>query len=398
MDHPRRDVQQIILTSLSQQRYQITAATAPIVDKLLHKEGEEAVKLLAALADVGERASVMLLRDALTHQLRQRREVLFALLSFRFPSQIVLRARDSYFKGAESRSFALEVVDMTVGEALKTWLIPVLDDLTPSEALGRLTMLPQRRLDLPTRLCDLLASPEQPFNAWIKSCALHALAGLCNEGWELTKNLRGALERALNADDPLIRETAEWAVAQPSIRQLLAPRAATGSLEDNSTLQLGTHGRVTGESMLSTIEKVMILRTVALFEQTPDEILAKAAPALTLVDLALGQLLFSKGDLGRSMYIIIGGKVKIHDGERIFNYLGDHEVFGEMAVLSSEPRTASITAVEDTRLLRFDQRALHELMADYPEVMQGVLNVLASKLRDRIAEIDVLHAERADRR
>ena len=133
--------------------------------------------------------------------------------------------------------------------------------------------------------------------------------------------------------------------------------------------------------MLSVIEKVLILKTVSIFAGTPDSILAKVAMLLEEQELNTGEILFSKGDVGRCMYIIVTGSVRVHDEERLLNELGERDIVGEMAVLDSTPRSASVTAMEETTLLRLDQDALYELMADRIEVVRGIIRVLCEHLR-----------------
>jgi signal-transduction protein with cAMP-binding, CBS, and nucleotidyltransferase domain len=68
--------------------------------------------------------------------------------------------------------------------------------------------------------------------------------------------------------------------------------------------------------MLTTTEKADILKTVNIFAETPDEILAEVAELLEEVDFKAGETVFEKGAMGTSMYIIVAGRVRVHDGER----------------------------------------------------------------------------------
>ena len=145
--------------------------------------------------------------------------------------------------------------------------------------------------------------------------------------------------------------------------------------------------------MLTTIEKVMVLKRVSLFAETPDEVLIQAADALEEVDLAAGRNLFEAGELGNRMYIIVFGQVKVHLENTVLNLLGPGEIFGEMSLLDSEPRTASVTAVEPCRLLQLSQEALYELMSDHTEVMRGIIRFLTSSLRTRLLDSDRVRSD-----
>ena len=144
--------------------------------------------------------------------------------------------------------------------------------------------------------------------------------------------------------------------------------------------------------MLSTVEKVLILKTVSMFSQTPDNVLAEVADLLEEVEAAENETIFRQGETGDSLYIIYDGKVRVHDGARLLNYLGEREVFGEMALLDPEPRLASVTTVEATRLFRLDQVPFYALMAERPEVAKGIIRVLTGHLRNRVRDVAELKA------
>ena len=144
--------------------------------------------------------------------------------------------------------------------------------------------------------------------------------------------------------------------------------------------------------MLSTVEKVLILKTVSMFSQTPDNVLADVADILEEVNVSENESIFKQGEPGDSLYVIVDGKVRVHDGERLLNYLGESDVFGEMALLDPEPRLASVTAVEETRLFRLEQTPFYELMSERPEVATGIIRVLTRHLRNRVRDIAQLNA------
>ena len=129
------------------------------------------------------------------------------------------------------------------------------------------------------------------------------------------------------------------------------------------------------------IEKVMILKGVQMFEETSEEILAEIAAALEEIELPAGEAVFDKGDAGDSMYVIVEGEVRVFDGERTINVLGEREIFGELALLDPEPRSASCAAVSEARLFRLDAETFSQLMAGNIEIVRGILHVLCERLR-----------------
>src|SRR3954451_6927546 len=152
------------------------------------------------------------------------------------------------------------------------------------------------------------------------------------------------------------------------------------------------HGRRNSwqaDTMMGTLgDRLNVLRLVDIFAGTPDAVLADIGAALDELRFPAGARIFSKGDLGDCLYIIAEGHVRAHDGARTLNTLHRGEVFGEMAALDPEVRSASITALSDTRLLRLDRGPLYQVMAQRIEVTQGVMHVLAQRLRGRLRDMN----------
>jgi CRP-like cAMP-binding protein len=134
--------------------------------------------------------------------------------------------------------------------------------------------------------------------------------------------------------------------------------------------------------MLLTIEKMLLLKSVGLFSHVPDPILFEIASIVKDEEVQEGKTIIQKDDLGDCMYIIASGRVRVHDAMQTIAWLGEKDVFGELALLDAEPRNASVTAVEETYLLRLDQSTFYELISDYPEVLRGIIRVLSQRLRE----------------
>lgn len=154
---------------------------------------------------------------------------------------------------------------------------------------------------------------------------------------------------------------------------------------DPEDLLAGLTDTPTPVSSAATSERVLLLKSVGIFSATPAAVLGQLADALEEVTLPIGELLFAKGDLGTSMFVIVEGLVRVHIGDQTVVELGAGEIVGELAALDPEPRSASVSALEPTRLFRIEQEVLLELMADHPEIVQGVIRELAQRIRDTTA-------------
>jgi len=132
---------------------------------------------------------------------------------------------------------------------------------------------------------------------------------------------------------------------------------------------------------LLLIEKVLVLKSLNLFKDTPENILADLAPLMKEMEYELGTEIFKEGDTGDCMYIIQQGNIKIHKGNTTLAILKEKEVFGELSLLDADTRSASATADTDCILYKIDQEPFYELMDERPEVAKGFIKILCQRLR-----------------
>lgn len=138
---------------------------------------------------------------------------------------------------------------------------------------------------------------------------------------------------------------------------------------------------------MDTFEKMLFLKSMPLFKYVKDEILISIASAVEGQLVKPGELIIQKGVLGTVMYMVVEGKVKVHDGEKVLKQLGSHEVFGELAALSPEKRIASVTALEETFLLKIDSETLYDLMEIQIELVKGLIQALCQRTRSIASDL-----------
>ena len=132
---------------------------------------------------------------------------------------------------------------------------------------------------------------------------------------------------------------------------------------------------------LLLVEKVFILKSLSIFKDTPEHILADLAPLMQEEEFDQNTLIFNEGDLGDCMYIIHQADVKIHKGDTVLAVLKEKEVFGELSLLDAEARSASATTNSPCILFRINQEPFYELIESRPEVARGFIKILCQRLR-----------------
>ncbi|NCA77737.1 MAG: cyclic nucleotide-binding domain-containing protein [Alphaproteobacteria bacterium] len=138
---------------------------------------------------------------------------------------------------------------------------------------------------------------------------------------------------------------------------------------------------------METARRIAFLKTVSIFSETPDEVLKQIADHLIEMEVSEGDHIVLKGELGDAMYIIVDGRVKVHDAEYIFSVLKTRDVFGKYYLLDKKERSATVTALSHTFLYRFNQDLFYRITRTENTIIRGVLKALVRRLRDmNIAE------------
>ncbi len=124
-----------------------------------------------------------------------------------------------------------------------------------------------------------------------------------------------------------------------------------------------------------------------MFEGIPLDGLARLARSGIRRTFAAGSTLMKQGDVADTMYVIIKGRVLVerthpHLSEALtLAELGPGDVVGEMGLLDHEPRSATVTAIDEVDAMELDDLALAQTVLQYPEVSTALLHLLSRRLR-----------------
>lgn len=136
-------------------------------------------------------------------------------------------------------------------------------------------------------------------------------------------------------------------------------------------------------------KRIDILRSILLFKEVDHSTLRRIAAVLEPCEVKKGERLFNKGDRDYSLYIVVSGKVKAHDGNHTYATFGPNQYFGEYSLLDSSVRSTAVTATEDSVLLRLNQDQFNSILQKVPSFSKALLLGLVWRLRD----YNVLEAE-----
>jgi len=139
--------------------------------------------------------------------------------------------------------------------------------------------------------------------------------------------------------------------------------------------------------MLTAVEKVLFLQDVDIFEYTSTEDLSHIAAITDETEIKANEIIFKEGEFPDAMYIVSEGKVNLSRAGQEVMVAGHKDVFGTWALFDDEPRVATATTLEDTRLLRIDKEEFIDLLADHVAITQSILKSMVKRLRKLMTRI-----------
>ena len=374
-------------------RFPPAPADAPVFGQLLRQEFALATQLLHGLM-ADHRVALHATIDYELNLLLQR---VFGLLAQLYDGDLVATAQRNVAHAARERQAnALEILDNLIPWPVYQGLQALLDDTSVAEKAALFAGLTQQPSAPPRVYSMTVASPggaedsamaapprapmlhhetlpalllrrgPAAFTAWTLSVALRH--------WQPTAADAPALLRPyLQSTNPLLAESAQLAAAR------LATRRGHG--HPVSPFYASAMSHATTEAHVSALERVVLLQRTSLFAHTPENVLSSIVPIMKEVSYQAGEEIFAKGEIGTSLFIVHDGQVGVFDGHQQLATFGPDDFFGELALLDTEPRSATAAALSQVLVFRLDQEDFYDLMEERGEVLRNILRMLCQRIR-----------------
>lgn len=124
------------------------------------------------------------------------------------------------------------------------------------------------------------------------------------------------------------------------------------------------------------------LGRIEFFEGLSARELKSIARLMTRLEVREGRTLVREGTVGREFFVIIDGEAEVTRNGRRINHLGPGETFGEIALLDTSPRVATVTALSDMTVEVLTRSEFADLLDDAPGLTRKLLRSLAAMLVD----------------
>ena len=135
------------------------------------------------------------------------------------------------------------------------------------------------------------------------------------------------------------------------------------------------------ENNLTTIEKVIFLKSVDIFEHATIEQLGRIAGLTEEVHFKPGEIIFEEGQPGDAFYLLLSGQVLIERNGNTLREMKEKEAFGTLEVLDFHPRAVTAKAVDQVRALKLNGQEFHDLLSLDIEMVEAVFRMLCGLIR-----------------
>jgi hypothetical protein len=192
--------------------------------------------------------------------------------------------------------------------------------------------------------------------------------------WLRTLAIRSTSELGLREFIPLLRQLR-------SGPDILMREAALGAL-----IQFGEEQSMSTLQTVSILERILLLREIPIFTDLSPEDLKLVAEIAHEEWYPQNTDIFHQGDEGNMMFVIVEGQLRVlrsmNGVEQELAQRGPGEFFGEMAIIESAPRSATLCAQTDVRVLAIDGEMFKGILRERPDVSFAVLRSLSRRLRE----------------
>ena len=356
-------VRQMALKVLSKHTH--SSKDEGIFENLLQEELTHAYHLLNGFGVLED--------NVVQHELGQSSNRIFYLLMLLYDKDMVQDAMIGVeHSSKEKRANALEILDNIIPRPIYKCLHAILDETEPEKKIVVFEAYFDKNITRKQIIHYILERGNLSFGDWTVVSALRK--------WQPSYAPVMLFEKYIEHPKKLFREATQDIIKKD--KKLL------DKYKDRLAMSHAHHE----VNEVSELERVIVLKNTQLFSETPENVLTSIVPIMNEVTYHEGQEIFQKGEIGNCMYVIYSGEVGIMDHEVLLATFGKGDIFGELALLDAEPRSATVVAKSDILLFRIDQDDFYDLMEERDELLRSVLRILCQRIRlqnDKLRRLSV---------
>ncbi|HYF69368.1 MAG TPA: cyclic nucleotide-binding domain-containing protein [Ohtaekwangia sp.] len=367
MDYPNKVVVSQVLLSLGECGFKAGVSQITRIKYAIEADIADISWNLSAIHEVGDEGFSEAIKASLRAEIQSDIEHIYMLLTMLYDTRSIQLVKENIDSGTtEGITYAIELLDVFLSEQLKQRVIPLLDDLTDHERIGRLEYFyPRVRLDSKLVLKFLINRDFTQSNRWTKACVLFQIGIL-----QITDFKLDLIAQLFNPD-PLVREVSAWALFQISADEY---HLNTNRLGLSAKRELDII--IIQSRKMMRFEKVLFFEKINVFEKVPGVILAALADISEEQRLKEGTILGLDEKSNNDFYVLVSGVVAYYQrGVEVAEFT-EGQFIGEMLAMPNYINTNLIKARTDVIIVKFHKDQFYELLADNVKLADQVLEYI----------------------
>lgn len=380
IDFPDKQIVSEILLSLSYIGFEAKEFQAARIKIAIENDiGDIAWNIKALMEIPSDDFIDKMIINAIKEENKKNFDNIFMLLSMIYDSQSIRLVKDNIEVGTtDSVSFAIEMLDIFVDEDLKPKLFSVLDDVKDTEKLTKLNDFypPEDFESYEDLLLQIINRDYNHINIWTKGLSMYKLTLI--RGVKVTDDIIANLFNP----DPLMLQTAAavmFKLDKESYHHHTRRLKSSVKKELDKAIVPPVFQSKDEKfyQKLLIIERAILLKQLDIFESIPGVILVELALCLDEIKVDKGTTLIEQGDNGNSpVYIVLSGKLKVHDGDDLKQVVKERGIYGHKLVIGTDINPYTVTADVESIVLVLDKDELYDKVSKHIEMVDGILSIV----------------------
>jgi ATP:ADP antiporter, AAA family len=367
IDYPNKVVVSQVLLSLGECGFKAGISQITRIKYAIEADIADIRWNLSAIQEIEHEGFNEQIRAALRLEIENDIEHIYMLLAMLYDTRSIQLVKENIESGtADGITYAVELLDVFLTEQLKQRVIPVLDDLTDLERIGRLEdFYPRVKLDSKLVLKFIINREFTQSNRWTKATVIFQI------GMQRLIDFKLDLIAQLFNPDVFIKEVSAWALYQINANEY---HSNTKRLGDYQKRELD--GVIIHSKKMMRFEKVLFFQKIRIFENIPGVTLSNLSDISDEVQIKSGESLVLDNKSNNNFYVLVSGTVDFYRSGQLVAQFAQGQFIGEMMALPNFVNTNLLIAQSEVIILRFNKDQFYELLADNVRLADKIIEYI----------------------
>lgn len=367
IDYPNKMVVSQVLLSLGECGFKAGPLQATRIRYAIEADIADIRWNLSAIQEIDDDGFNDQVKTSLRWEVQNDIDHIYMLLAMLYDTRSIQLVKENIDSGtADSITYAVELLDVFLNDQLKQKVIPVLDDLTDTERIGRLdNFYPRVKLDSRLVLKFIINRDFTQSNRWTKACVIFQI------GIQRVDDFKLDLIAQLFNPDAFISEVSAWALFQINPDEYHKNVRRLGDYQRRRLDDLIIHSR-----KMTRFEKVLFFQKISVFENIPGITLSYLADISEEIRMNTDETLVLDEKSNGFFYVIVAGTIHFYQRGQLTSEFSQGQFIGEMLGFPNFINTNVLIAQSDIVILKLNKEQFYELLSDNVRLADKILEFI----------------------